>query len=224
MEQAQTESYVFIGLGNPGRQYEMTRHNMGYLVVEAFARSLGWIFKEDRRFNARVVKGASGNKTVHLVLPLTYMNLSGTAVRRYVDYYKIPLNHLVVVVDDIALSFGQLRLRAMGSAGGHNGLKSIEACLGTNHYMRLRMGIGHPGEKVLADYVLDPFSSADKEELPAFIDKGVGIMQRLLTESPSHVMNAVNTVPKQVKEETLPGKERKDITKAPLQGEEKKDE
>lgn len=218
MTQAETQSILFVGLGNPGPNYEMTRHNIGYLVVQAFAQRLGWSLKEDRRFNARVAKGINEDKTIHLLLPLTFMNLSGTAVRRYVDYYKISLNHLVVVTDDIALPFGQPRLKLMGSAGGHNGLKSIEAHLGTSHYMRLRMGIGHPGEKVLADYVLDEFSSEDKQALPTFIDSGVGILQRLLKENPSQVMNAVNTVPKQAKTKEEPVKEPNDLTKPPIAG------
>lgn len=219
MTQADPNSFLFVGLGNPGPQYALTRHNMGYLVVQAFAERLGWVFKEDKRFNARVAKGMSENKTVHLVLPLTYMNLSGTAVRRYVDYFKLSLDRLVVVTDDIALPFGQLRLRTLGSAGGHNGLKSVEAHLGTTHYTRLRMGIGHPGQKVLVDYVLDLFSHSEQEELPIVIDRGVEILQRLLRESASHVMNTVNTVPKQqTKGEKLSGQEPTDLTKPPLQG------
>lgn len=199
MTQTVLQSILFIGLGNPGADYAMTRHNMGYLVIEAFARSLGWLFKEDRRFKARVVKGVYENKTVHLVLPLTYMNLSGTTVRCYVDYFKIPMNSLVVVTDDIALAFGQLRLRILGSAGGHNGLKSIEESLGSSQYMRLRMGIGHPGEKMLANYVLETFNQVEQQELPTFIDQGVEVLKRLINENPSHVMNGVNTISHQIK-------------------------
>jgi PTH1 family peptidyl-tRNA hydrolase len=211
--QAHLQSFLFVGLGNPGPQYEMTRHNMGYLVVQAFAKHQSWSFKEDRRFNARVAKGISENKTVHLVLPLTYMNLSGITVRRYMDYFKLPLNHLVVITDDIALAFGQQRLRAMGSAGGHNGLRSLESHLGTSHFTRLRMGIGHPGQKGLADYVLDSFSPTEQQELPTFIDRGVEILQRLLKENLSHVMNAVNTVSRQIKQEPFIGPESIDLTK-----------
>lgn len=197
MTQTDLQPLLFVGLGNPGPQYAMTRHNLGYLVVQQFAHRLGWSLKEDRRFNARVAKGISENKSIHLVLPLTYMNLSGNAVRRYADYFKIPLTSIIVVTDDIALAFGQLRLRLMGSAGGHNGLKSIEASLGTSHYKRLRMGIGHPGEKMLANYVLETFNHTEQQELPTFIDRGVEVLQRLLKESFSHVMTSVNTVPQQ---------------------------
>lgn len=194
----------------------MTRHNMGYLVVQKLAHRLGWSLKEDRRFNARVAKGGKDHHMIHLMLPLTYMNLSGNAVRRYVDYFKLPLTSLIIVTDDIALSFGQLRLRNMGSAGGHNGLKSIEACLGTTHYKRLRMGIGHPGEKMLANYVLESFSHTEQQELPTFIDRGVEVLQRLLKESFSHVMTSVNIVPRQTQQKSEP--EPTDLTKPPVTG------
>ncbi len=214
MTQTGSQTFLFIGLGNPGPQYEMTRHNMGYLVIQAFAHRLGWSLKEDRRFNARVAKGALENQTIHLLLPLTYMNLSGNSVRRYIDYFKIPLNSLVVVTDDIALPFERLRLRSMGSAGGHNGLRSIEASLGTSHYKRLRMGIGHPGEKMLVNYVLETFSHIEQQELPTFIDRGVEVLRRLLKESFSHVMNSVNTVPCQKESGVGPI----DLTKPPVTG------
>jgi PTH1 family peptidyl-tRNA hydrolase len=187
------QQYIFAGLGNPGVQYEMTRHNIGFLVIKAFAVRLGWHFKENKLLNAYVVKGLIKEKGVHLVLPMTYMNQSGLALRRYLDYYKLNVKHLVVVVDDIALSFGQLRLRENGSAGGHNGLKSVETHLGTRHYARLRMGIGHPGEKVLADYVLDPFTKNELEHLGSFISRGVDILQRVMEEDFTRVIHAANT-------------------------------
>lgn len=218
MTQTGLQTFLFIGLGNPGPKYEMTRHNMGYLVIETFAKRLGWILKEDRRFSACAAKGVVDNHTIHLLLPLTYMNLSGNSVRRYVDYFKIPLNHLIVITDDTALPFGQLRLRNLGSAGGHNGLKSIEACLGTSHYKRLRMGIGHPGEKILANYVLEDFSCAEQQELPAFIDRGVEVLQRMLKESFSRVMTSVNTVPRQKVPKQASGMEPIDLTKPPVTG------
>lgn len=194
------QSLVFVGLGNPGPQYALTRHNMGYLVVQKLADRWGWHLKEDKRFNALVVKGIIGETTVHLILPLTYMNLSGISVRQYLDYYKLPMTSVVVVTDDIALDFGGLRLRSMGSAGGHNGLKSVQSHLGTSHYVRLRMGVGHHGEQNLADYVLDPFSADELKNLVHFLDRGVEVLQRLLNESVTQVMNAVNTVSSKPKE------------------------
>lgn len=218
MPQTDLQSFLFVGLGNPGPQYRMTRHNLGYLVVEKFADRLGWPLKEDRRFNARVAKGISENKAVHLLLPLTYMNLSGTAVRRYIDYFKFPLSSVVIVTDDIALPFSQLRLRMMGSAGGHNGLLNVAACLGTSHYKRLRMGIGHPGEKMLANYVLETFSYDEQQELPIFIDRGVEVLQRLLKENFSHVMTNVNPVPKEPKSKKSAETGPTDLTKPLITG------
>jgi PTH1 family peptidyl-tRNA hydrolase len=216
--QTDLQPLLIVGLGNPGPQYEWTRHNIGFLVVQEFAHRLGWSLKEDRRFHARVAKGVSENQTIHLLLPLTYMNLSGNAVRRYVDYFKIPLDRIIIVTDDIALAFGQLRLRPMGSAGGHNGLKSIEASLGTSHYKRLRMGIGHPGEKMLANYVLETFNHTEQKELPTFIDRGVEVLKRLLKESFSHVMTSVNTVPRQTTLKPMSETEPTDLTKPPSIG------
>jgi peptidyl-tRNA hydrolase, PTH1 family len=197
------QSLLFVGLGNPGLQYALTRHNLGFLVVEGFAKDMGLSLKADRRFNARVAKGIEENIAIHLLLPMTYMNLCGVAVGRYIDYFKVPLNHVMIVTDDISLAFGKLRLRSMGSAGGHNGLRSVEAHLGTSHYMRLRMGIGHPGEQMLANYVLEAFSQTEQQELPAFIDRGVEVLKRLLKESFSRVMNSVNT---ELTKPPLPGR------------------
>lgn len=187
------QPFIFVGLGNPGAQYAMTRHNMGYLVVEAFAAQHGWLLKEDGQFNARIAKGVLEEQTVHLLLPLTYMNLSGQAVKRYLNYFKIAVNQVLIIMDDIALPFGELKLRAMGTSGGHNGLKSIETSLGTSHYKRLRMGIGDPGEKMLASYVLESFSLTEQQSLSEFIDFGTNVMKRLLKESFIQVMNQVNT-------------------------------
>lgn len=183
---------LIVGLGNPGRQYEMTRHNIGFLTVDAFARKMNWQFKEDRRFNALITKGEIDGATVHLIKPMTFMNLSGIAVKRYLDFFKFNHSRLLVVADDIALPFGHMRLRLMGSAGGHNGLKSIEHHLETSHYMRLRMGIGSSGDQVLAQYVLDTFDQEEMLQLESFIDRGVDVLRRFLNESPSHLMNAIN--------------------------------
>lgn len=184
--------FVFVGLGNPGFQYEKTRHNIGFLVLKAFGERVGLQFKEDKHFNAYVAKGVVEGVLVHLVLPQTYMNLSGIALKRYLDYYKLETSHVVTVVDDVALAFGQIRLRLTGTSGGHNGLKSVEAQLGTTHYKRLRMGIGHQGQQQLADYVLAPFNKEENEQLEPFISRGVEVLQRLLKESMARVMNAIN--------------------------------
>lgn len=207
-----TAHRVFVGLGNPGSKYEKTRHNIGYMVLKDFARKEGWSFKEEMRFNALIAKGRIGNATVHLLLPTTYMNLSGMAVRPYLDFFKIGPDSLVVVSDDVALPFGQIRLRSMGSPGGHNGLKSIEAHLGTSQYARLKMGVGSPeGNQDLADFVLAPFGVEEVAALGAFIDRGTQVLRRMLDDTLSNVMNAINAKPI-------------DLTKPPVTGEEKRNE
>lgn len=170
----------------------MTRHNLGWIVVEAFAKKQTWSFKQDRHFDARIAKGVIADKAIHLVLPTTYMNLSGIALKRMLDFYKLDAHSLIVVTDDIALPFGEIKLNMMGGSGGHKGLKSVEEQIGGTHYARLRMGIGHPGEKVMADYVLERFSHEEMKQLEPFVDKGVGVLERLITESISRVMNSVN--------------------------------
>lgn len=184
---------VFVGLGNPGRKYAKTRHNLGFLVVEQLASSLGWPLIDDKRFKAKTSKGRLNEAEVHLLLPQTYMNESGWSVRQYLDYYQLEAGQLVVVADDTALKFGHLRLRRQGSAGGHNGLKSIIAHLGLQEFSRLRMGIGsQPVEQSLADYVLSDFSAEEAVGLDEFVKRGAAILKSLTAESIAKVMNRVN--------------------------------
>lgn len=195
MAEIETKEIVFVGLGNPGKKYEMTHHNMGFLVIESFAHLHGIPLKEDTKLRAKVGKGIVGGWTVHLVMPLTYMNVSGEAVRKYINYYKLTTEQVVVVTDDVAIPFGELRLREQGSAGGHNGLKSVQQHLGSNRYTRLRVGIGrqlHPSQE-LSDFVLDPFSKNEVEQLPALMNRGVKALELLMTESLTNAMNVVNS-------------------------------
>lgn len=192
-EQQQLHTIV-VGLGNPGKQYQLTRHNIGFLVAETIASAQGWGYKDEKRFNALVAKGNFGKGTLHLLMPTTYMNESGRAVRAYLDYYKLSSNDLIVVTDDVALPFGHIRVRTMGSSGGHNGLKSLEAHIGTPNYKRVRMGVDKkPPFIPLADYVLSPFAPAELIKLPAFVEQGAEITKRLVTEDIASVMNSVNT-------------------------------
>jgi PTH1 family peptidyl-tRNA hydrolase len=201
-----TRQHLIIGLGNPGKEYELTRHNLGFLVVQGVAHVNKWEFKEQRTFQALAAKGQIGDQTVHLLLPTTYMNLSGQAARKYMDYYKIGPEAVLVVADDVDLPFGELRVKASGSAGGHNGLKSIESCLGTQNYARLRMGIGQKQPNgTLADYVLGNFTKEEFGALPNVIQQGVNVVMRLMNESIAQVMNAVNKTIK--KEPSRPAKE-----------------
>jgi len=176
------KQWVVVGLGNPGKEYELTRHNMGYLVVQAFADELKWNFKTEDAFCAKRAKGGIEGVTTHLLLPLTYMNLSGHAVKAYLDFYKLTPEQLIVVTDDVALPFGEMRKRDFGGTGGHNGLKSIQASLQTQNYVRLRLGIGCDKAvgQTLADYVLQTFNSEEREKLPLIIQQGVLEVKKLL--------------------------------------------
>ncbi|MFC2049072.1 aminoacyl-tRNA hydrolase [Chlamydiota bacterium] len=183
------DGYLIVGLGNPGTKYEKTRHNLGFMVVEALARKQGLSLKRGLRLDGKIASGVVAEKKIYLLMPSTYMNLSGTAVRRAVQYYKIALDHLLVIVDDVYVKFGAMRLRPSGSPGGHNGLKSIEACLCTPDYPRLRMGVG-PQEgdltngldQALEDYVLANFTFSEQVDLSQVVDKGVSVTEAWLSQ------------------------------------------
>ena len=154
---------LIAGLGNPGKEYENTRHNAGFLVLDTLAQKLGADLSE-RKHRALCGKAVIGGQKVILLKPQTYMNSSGESIRAAADYYKVPPEDILVVYDDISLAPGQLRIRAKGSAGGHNGIKSIIAQLGTQEFPRVKVGIGEkPPRMDLADYVLGHFSSGEKK-------------------------------------------------------------
>lgn len=185
---------VVIGLGNPGKQYQLTRHNIGFLVVESLVRSNGWSFKDEKKFHAFVAKGGIRQGTLHVLMPTTYMNESGKAVRAYLDYYKLCPQDIIIVTDDVALPFGHTRVRTVGRSGGHNGLRSLEAYLNTTEYVRVRMGVDkNPPQIPLADYVLGSFNAEEQNKLLAFVEQGAAIVKRLITEDVAQVMNTVNT-------------------------------
>ncbi len=189
----QEKQFVIVGLGNPGRDYAMTRHNIGFLTVTAFAEKHGLTFKEEKRFFCHGTKGSVDGTKVHVIMPQTYMNESGKAVRAYLEYFHLGSKDLIVVSDDVDLPYGMLRVRDSGSAGGHNGLKSIEAAIGTPRYVRMRMGVGAKlQQQALADHVLGRFSAQEAEQLSAFIDEGVNVLSLLLREETPKVMNVVN--------------------------------
>lgn len=154
---------LIAGLGNPGKEYENTRHNAGFLVLDTLSQKLGADLSE-RKHRALCGKAVIGGQKVILLKPQTYMNSSGESIRAAADYYKVPPEDILVVYDDISLAPGQLRIRAKGSAGGHNGIKSIIAHLGTQEFPRVKVGIGEkPPRMDLADYVLGHFSSGEKK-------------------------------------------------------------
>ena len=155
--------FVIAGLGNPGREYEGTRHNVGFMTLDALADKYN-IDVREKAFKGLIGKGVIEGQKVILVKPQTYMNLSGESLRSLVEYYKIdPEKELLVIYDDISLEVGQLRIRRKGSAGGHNGIKNIIANLGTSVFPRIKVGVGEkPKGYDLADYVLGKFSKEDR--------------------------------------------------------------
>lgn len=179
-----SEDFLVVGLGNPGAKYEKTRHNMGFMVVQALAEKEGFPFKRGWRVNGKIAGGIIAGKKVHILMPSTYMNLSGGAVRKCLDYYRVPLQNLLVIVDDVYLSLGTMRLREKGSAGGHNGLKSVEWHLRTQNYLRLRMGVGGKSlsESALEAYVLGNFEAEEQRILPDAIEAGAAVAARWLTQ------------------------------------------
>ena len=155
--------YIIAGLGNPGKEYEETRHNAGFLAIDHIAEKLG--VKVNRaKYDALIAEAKIGEKTVLLMKPQTYMNSSGTSISAAADFYKIPAENVIVLCDDITQKPGKIRIRKSGSAGGHNGLKSIIQWLGTDKFPRVRIGVGEKPnpEYDLADWVLGKFSKDDR--------------------------------------------------------------
>ena len=184
--------YLIAGLGNPGSEYELTRHNIGFLVLDQLADKHSAAFKIDRL--AEKAEFKHKGKTIHLIKPTTYMNLSGKAIAYWLQELKIEKENLLVVVDDIALPFGSLRMRTKGSSAGHNGLKNIELVLNGQHYTRLRFGVGddfHKGQQV--DYVLSNFTQPEFDALPAVITKANDMILSFCLIGPERTMSQFNT-------------------------------
>lgn len=188
---------VILGLGNPGRQYEATRHNVGWWVLDHLADV--WHFEGWRRDgDAMVATGTVAGTRTRLIKPLTYMNLSGAVLKNYLRRpFWAAGKDLLVVVDDVALPVGRYRIRARGSAGGHNGLRSIEGALGNQEYARLRIGVGPSEERRniyhdLADFVLAPFARDEREEIIELIPKIESAIGTWLREGVERAMNAHN--------------------------------
>ncbi|HSX04424.1 MAG TPA: aminoacyl-tRNA hydrolase [Rhabdochlamydiaceae bacterium] len=183
------ERYLIVGLGNPGKAYEETRHNVGFRVVQLLAEKRGLSLKPRLDIaKGNLAEGEMLGKDVLLLQPLTYMNSSGYAVRLCCDYFKVPFEHALVIVDDVALPFGHLRFRTGGSAGGHNGLKSVEEYLGTQDYPRLRIGVGHDPQSELASYVLGPFTKEEKGALGDIFGNAVIVVETWITLGPEAAM------------------------------------
>ena len=184
---------IVVGLGNPGREYAATRHNIGYMVVGHLAKRLAAPAPK-QRFRSELTERFLDGEKIVLVAPLTSMNLSGHAVREVVNWYRLPLENLLVVADDLDLPFGTLRMRARGSAGGHNGLASIFEQLGTQEVPRLRVGIGRSRRSATA-HVLSRFSPEEEQALPALIDRAADAVLLWARQGIIAAMNDVNRRP-----------------------------
>lgn len=185
--------YIIAGLGNPGKEYENTRHNAGFNVIDALAEKYN-IGVSEKTHKALVGKGYIEGTKVILVKPQTYMNNSGESLREITDYYKVdPENELIVIYDDISLNVGMLRIRDKGSAGGHNGIKSIISHLGTQTFLRIKVGVGDKiPEMDLADHVLGHFSKEDKEVMKGSFEKARDAVVMLLSGDVEKTMNVYN--------------------------------
>ena len=185
--------FIIAGLGNPDRQYEGTRHNVGFDVIDRLADKYN-IAVDVKKHRALLGKGVIEGQKVILAKPQTYMNLSGESIRSLVDYYKIDGEHeLLVIYDDINLGVGQLRIREKGSAGGHNGIKNIIAHLGTQVFPRIRVGVGEkPSRYDLADYMLGHFSRAEKELMDEGYDHAVKAVGMILSGRIGDAMSEYN--------------------------------
>ncbi|MDO4619223.1 MAG: aminoacyl-tRNA hydrolase [Lachnospiraceae bacterium] len=186
-------SYLIVGLGNPGAKYDKTRHNMGFDVIDRLIEEYN-VPQSGTKFHAMIGKGTIGTEKVLLMKPLTYMNLSGTAVREAVNFYKLdPATQVIVISDDIDLAPGKLRIRKKGSAGGQNGLKHIIAQLGTDQFTRIRVGTGSKPEGwQLADWVLSRFSAEDRKAVDEAIDRAAKAAACIVTDGPDKAMNLYN--------------------------------
>ena len=188
-------NYLIVGLGNIGVEYANTRHNIGFMVLDAWAQASNIVF-ESGRYGSTTTVSFKGRKFT-LLKPSTYMNLSGKAVRYWMNELKIQPENLLVISDDLNIPFGTLRLRKNGSAGGHNGLTNISELLGTQDYARIRVGIGNEfGRGQQVGYVLGEFSEGERKEIPDICKRVIDGVKAWATVGADRAMNVVNTKPK----------------------------
>ena len=186
-------SWLIVCLGNPGPKYECTRHNAGFMTADALAKKLG-VSINRARFKALTASAEINGEKVLLMKPQTFMNLSGEAVGEAARFYKIPSDHVIVVSDEVSLPLGKLRVRMKGSAGGHNGLKSIIAALGSDDFPRVRVGVGAPPhpDYDMADWVLSVFRNQDLEDMLTAASRAADAVITYVTDGPERAMNRFN--------------------------------
>ena len=181
--------FLIVGLGNPGKEYETTRHNAGFMVIDALADKLGADVSE-KKHKGLCGKAVIGGQKCILLKPQTYMNSSGESIRAAADYFKIATEDIIVIYDDISLAPGQLRVRAKGSAGGNNGIKSIIAHLGTQEFPRVRVGVGEkPSRMDLADYVLGHFTKDERVIMDKACERAADAIRMIISEDADAAMN-----------------------------------
>ena len=186
------KSYLVVGLGNIGSEYAQTRHNMGFMVLDAWAQASNTVF-ETKRYGDIAEKSIKGRK-FYLLKPSTYMNLSGNAVRYWMQELSIPVENIIVICDDLNLPFGNLRMRGSGSDGGHNGLKNIIELIGTQDFARIRMGIGHDFQQGgQVDFVIGKINDDEKSVIPELCDRVIDGVQNWAFQGLQKAMTALNT-------------------------------
>jgi PTH1 family peptidyl-tRNA hydrolase len=181
MTESNTGPALVVGLGNPGPEYERTRHNVGFLVADVLAERVGGRFTVHKKSGADLLEARLDGRKVLLAKPRTYMNLSGRPVAALARFFSVPPTEVIVVHDELDLPFGTLRLKRGGGEGGHNGLRSISSALTTKDYLRVRFGIGRPpGRQDPADFVLKPFATPERKELPVLVEQAADAVELLL--------------------------------------------
>lgn len=182
---------LIVGLGNPGKEYEKTRHNVGFMAIDSFASSICKSIDKEK-FNGLYTDFLLSGEKFILLKPQKYMNLSGEVVKKYVDYFDIKKEDILIISDDINLPVGKIRLRLKGSSGGHNGLKNIEAHLSTNEYKRLKIGVSNDKNQDLKDFVLGKFSKEEINALEEIYPKVKDIIEKIFFERIENLMSKYN--------------------------------
>lgn len=183
---------LIVGLGNPGNIFVGSRHNLGFKVVKRLAKVYKIVFKKDSNAHSLSAKFNIDEELVILAMPLMFMNLSGVVVKALLKKYKIDLNNLLVVCDDLDLEFGRLKIKPGGSSGGHRGLQSIIDCLGSDNFARLRLGIGKNTQKEASEFVLSRFTKTERKKIRGLLERAVECCQIWITEGISKSMNIFN--------------------------------
>ncbi|WP_018598780.1 aminoacyl-tRNA hydrolase [Mycobacterium sp. 155] len=187
------EPLLVVGLGNPGPVYAKTRHNLGFMVADLLAGRMGSAFKVHKRSGAEVATGRLGDRSVVLAKPRVYMNESGRQVGPLAKFYSIAPADIVIIHDELDIDFGRIRLKLGGGEGGHNGLRSVAAALGTKDFQRVRIGVGRPpGRQDPAAFVLDPFNSVERKEVPTICEQAADATELLLKIGLEPAQNSVH--------------------------------